>query len=81
MEIAELLIKQGANINEDKNGIIPLYIAVKAGQIKMSQLLLQHGANVHLFTDEIDVAEKNTNYKDGRMLLLSHLRFIMAMKN
>ena len=48
IEILELLIKKGANVNQvDKNGNAPIHMAVKQKNPKILELLLDNGANIN----------------------------------
>ncbi len=47
-EIAEMLIKRGANVNaRDARGDAPLHEAACLGHVEMARLLLKHGADVN----------------------------------
>lgn len=49
IEIATLLLKKGANINQkDKHGVTPLMRAAEHGHEEMAKLLIKHGADVNL---------------------------------
>ncbi|XP_050465213.1 tonsoku-like protein [Cataglyphis hispanica] len=54
VDIAELLLRHGANINDPGGvsckGVTPLHDAACCGHFSMMQLLIQHGANVTLKT-------------------------------
>ncbi|KAK2577315.1 hypothetical protein KPH14_003445 [Odynerus spinipes] len=58
IEIAELLLKSGANVNDPGGslcgGITPLHDAASCGNLSMMCLLMKHGANVTLRTKEGD---------------------------
>lgn len=52
VEIAQLLIQHGANVNElDDEGQTPLFIAAEEGNDSFAELLLQHGADVDCTND------------------------------
>ncbi|NEO84388.1 MAG: ankyrin repeat domain-containing protein [Spirulina sp. SIO3F2] len=47
LAIAQLLIKQGANVNWiDGEGVTPLILSSFKGHVALTQLLLEHGADV-----------------------------------
>ncbi|XP_020294497.1 26S proteasome non-ATPase regulatory subunit 10-like [Pseudomyrmex gracilis] len=51
MEIAELLLNHGANVNaSDKSGISPLCLAVRKGHVNEVKMLMVRGANVNAET-------------------------------
>jgi len=51
MEIAELLIKHGADVNaKQENNITPLHLAAKNGQPAMLKLLIDNKADAHAKT-------------------------------
>lgn len=47
VEIAELLVRSGANVNMGEGGSTPLHAAALNGQTEMAAWLLEHGANVN----------------------------------
>ena len=47
MDVAKLLFKYGANVNEMKGTTTPLHIAVQEGHQRMVFFLLANGATVH----------------------------------
>lgn len=52
-EVAELLVKKGANVNHQyEEGFTPLMEASASGNVDMTKLLLGHGANVNAKTKE-----------------------------
>ncbi|XP_076080073.1 notch-regulated ankyrin repeat-containing protein A-like [Mytilus galloprovincialis] len=52
-EIAEILIKYGANVNStDSGGWTPLHIAIAYGNIGLTQILIVNKADVHAVTSE-----------------------------
>lgn len=52
-EIAELLIKAGANVNaKQMRGVTPLHSAAHNGQTKLAGLLIERGADVQAETDD-----------------------------
>ncbi len=56
-EIAELLLKKGANVNHQyEEGFTALMEASASGNVEMTKLLLTHGANVNAKTKESKTA-------------------------
>ncbi|MBD3795514.1 MAG: ankyrin repeat domain-containing protein [Epsilonproteobacteria bacterium] len=53
-DIVEVLIKNGANINEHNLHITPLFYAIYKNDMKLIQMLVENGANVN---QTIDIAE------------------------
>lgn len=52
IELAELLIKNGANVNaKQMHGVTPLHSAAYNGQTKLAKLLIDHGADIRAKTD------------------------------
>jgi len=44
--IAEYLVEHGVNVNEqDRDGVTPLHVSVRAGQLDVVKFLLEHGAD------------------------------------
>ncbi len=48
LDIVELLIKNGANVNKMSRGNSPLYIAAWHGHLDIAKFLIKHGANVNI---------------------------------
>lgn len=46
-EVVEILIKNGANVNENDNGWTPLQTASLKGREKVVEVLLKNGANIN----------------------------------
>jgi ankyrin repeat protein len=52
LEIAEMLIKRGANVNaKAARGVVPLHEAARMGHVELARLLLKHGAEVNAKDD------------------------------
>ncbi|AIL64656.1 Ankyrin repeat protein [Rickettsiales bacterium Ac37b] len=72
LEIVEILIKAGSNVNHEENNSSPLLLAIKLGYFPIVQLLIQAGAKVNyrnfLTSPLIEVVKKN-NILMVRMLI------------
>ena len=51
-EIAEFLLRRGAEVNAGASGVTPLHGAVMFAQVEMTRWLLEHGANPNLLNYE-----------------------------
>lgn len=54
LSVAELLINNGANINQDINGLSVLFLAIETKSFKMVKLLLDHGVPVNPIKERSD---------------------------
>ena len=68
LKIVSLLIKHGANINNNKNPKIlpPLIQASSFGQLEIISLLLKHGANVNIKASNGSTALHFASLLDGQ---------------
>lgn len=53
LTVFQTLISAGANVNEQKQGLTPLFYAAKIDNIEAVKLLLQAGADPHLKTGNL----------------------------
>ena len=83
--IAKMLIQNGANVNAvDKNGLTPLYFAVKNNKVDLARILLDHGANIEALSmygeTPLHHAAK-ANFIDMAALLLQNGANVNAVDN
>lgn len=76
VELAELLIKYGANVNaKQMQGVTPLHSAAHNGQTKLTKLLIDHGADLHAKTDSgqtpLHLAMEK-NFQETAEVLITH---------
>ncbi|KAG2465807.1 TNKS1 protein, partial [Polypterus senegalus] len=73
-QVAELLLRKGANVNEkNKDGLVPLHNACSYGHYEVAELLVRHGASVNVadlwkFTPLHEAAAKG-KYEICKLLL------------
>ena len=75
-EIAEMLIKKGANINvRDRLGYTPLLLSLSGGVAGIAELLIERGADVYALTrggeNALSLEEKAGNTKIAALLRAS----------
>lgn len=70
IEIMQIFVDAGFNVNTDFYTDYPIYYATKANKYEAAKFLLENGANPNLgFNTPLIVAIKNKNEKIARMLL------------
>lgn len=76
IDIAELLIKHGANVNaKQTQGVTPLHSAAHNGQTKLSKLLIDNGADINAKMDNGQTPlfmANEKNFQETAELLIRH---------
>jgi ankyrin repeat protein len=76
VELAELLIKHGANVNaKQMQGVTPLHSAAHNGQTKLTKLLIDHGADLNAKTDSGQTPlflAMEKNFQETAEVLITH---------
>ncbi len=69
LEIAKLLIENGAKVNQIRtdNGIVPLYVAAEKGHLEIAELLIKKGAKVNQARTDDGVAPLHLAVYQGHL--------------